>query len=214
MIPENIPFLELYGVKSPAEIIRNRTATRLTGLAGKILGAWKRSIDSHSREGAWTTRTLSRVRRAPGKSEILQSHTVFGMQLPSSMIWFLAFIDYKGGGMANLFRNFHICSEQLRTLTAESMRALASIKSSSRDVRMYLIGMQKQYICIFWEIQSWLGDEPMPHLFIISDEFARVKKEQPEFMAELVSTASRPKPSASHTWWRRNLRAPWRPDME
>ena len=29
----------------------------------------------------------------------------------------------------------------------------------------------------------------MPHLFIISDEFAELKKEQPEFMAELVSTA-------------------------
>src|SRR5699024_9463379 len=33
------------------------------------------------------------------------------------------------------------------------------------------------------------ADEPMPHLFIISDEFAELKKEQPEFMSELVSTA-------------------------
>lgn len=31
--------------------------------------------------------------------------------------------------------------------------------------------------------------EPIPHLFIISDEFAELKKEQPEFMKELVSTA-------------------------
>jgi S-DNA-T family DNA segregation ATPase FtsK/SpoIIIE len=30
---------------------------------------------------------------------------------------------------------------------------------------------------------------PLPHLFIISDEFAELKKEQPEFMSELVSTA-------------------------
>ncbi|MBP2099109.1 DNA segregation ATPase FtsK/SpoIIIE-like protein [Enterococcus rivorum] len=31
--------------------------------------------------------------------------------------------------------------------------------------------------------------EPMPHLFLISDEFAELKAEQPEFMKELVSTA-------------------------
>ena len=32
-------------------------------------------------------------------------------------------------------------------------------------------------------------EEPLPHLFLISDEFAELKKEQPEFMAELVSAA-------------------------
>ena len=31
--------------------------------------------------------------------------------------------------------------------------------------------------------------EPLPHLFMISDEFAELKSEQPDFMAELVSTA-------------------------
>ena len=31
--------------------------------------------------------------------------------------------------------------------------------------------------------------EPMPHLFIISDEFAEMKAQQPEFMNELISTA-------------------------
>ncbi len=32
-------------------------------------------------------------------------------------------------------------------------------------------------------------NEPMSHLFIISDEFAKLKSEQPDFMKELVSTA-------------------------
>ncbi len=31
--------------------------------------------------------------------------------------------------------------------------------------------------------------EPMAHLFIISDEFAELKTQQPDFMNELVSTA-------------------------
>ena len=32
-------------------------------------------------------------------------------------------------------------------------------------------------------------EEPLPHLFLISDEFAELKKEQPDFMSELVSAA-------------------------
>lgn len=31
--------------------------------------------------------------------------------------------------------------------------------------------------------------EPLPHLFLISDEFAELKANEPDFMAELVSTA-------------------------
>lgn len=34
-----------------------------------------------------------------------------------------------------------------------------------------------------------IATEPMPHLYIISDEFAELKSEQPDFMKELVSTA-------------------------
>ena len=33
------------------------------------------------------------------------------------------------------------------------------------------------------------ADEPLPHLFLISDEFAELKSEEPEFIRELVSTA-------------------------
>ena len=33
------------------------------------------------------------------------------------------------------------------------------------------------------------AEEPMPHLFMISDEFAELKSEQPDFMDELISTA-------------------------
>ena len=32
-------------------------------------------------------------------------------------------------------------------------------------------------------------DEPISHLFIISDEFAELKSQQPDFMDQLISTA-------------------------
>ena len=31
--------------------------------------------------------------------------------------------------------------------------------------------------------------EPLPHLFIVSDEFAELKSQQPEFMSQLITTA-------------------------
>ena len=37
--------------------------------------------------------------------------------------------------------------------------------------------------------RAGLVEEPVPHLFIISGEFAELKVQQPEFMAQLVSAA-------------------------
>ncbi|MGV0167248.1 hypothetical protein ACRYI5_01455 [Furfurilactobacillus sp. WILCCON 0119] len=46
--------------------------------------------------------------------------------------------------------------------------------------------MNNQYRRLFNEGTT---TEPMPHLFLISDEFAELKTGQPEFMKGLVSTA-------------------------
>ena len=43
-----------------------------------------------------------------------------------------------------------------------------------------------QYIELY---RNGEADEPMPHLIIIADEFAELKKEQPEFVRSLVSAA-------------------------
>ena len=37
--------------------------------------------------------------------------------------------------------------------------------------------------------RSGAVSEPVPHLFIVSDEFAELKAQQPEFMAQLISAA-------------------------
>src|SRR5699024_5780499 len=73
---------------------------------------------------------------------------------------------------------------------AQSMRALASIKAEL-EKRQRLFGEHdvnhiNQYQKLFKEGEA---SEPMPHLFLISDEFAELKEEQPDFMKELVSTA-------------------------
>ena len=70
------------------------------------------------------------------------------------------------------------------------MRALASIKSELKRRQDVFNRNGVNNINKYSEkFRAGQATEPMPHLFIISDEFAELKKEQPEFMAELVSTA-------------------------
>ncbi len=70
------------------------------------------------------------------------------------------------------------------------MRALASVKAElarrQRVFSTYGVNHINGYMELF---KAGEAKEPIPHLFIISDEFAELKKEQPEFMKELVSAA-------------------------
>lgn len=112
-------------------------------------------------------------------------------------------IDYKGGGLAGAFENKetgvripHLVGTITNLDTSEMNRTLVSIQSELKR-------RQKK----FNEVRDKLGestidiykyqrlyregviDEPMAHLFIISDEFAELKAQQPEFMSQLISIA-------------------------
>ena len=93
--------------------------------------------------------------------------------------------------MANLFKKLpHLLGTITNLDGAESMRALASIKSELKRRQDVFNRNGVNNINKYSEkFRAGQATEPMPHLFIISDEFAELKKEQPEFMAELVSTA-------------------------
>ena len=93
--------------------------------------------------------------------------------------------------MANLFEKLpHLLGTITNLDGSESMRALASIRSElARRQRIFMennVNHINGYNLLF---KQGKVKEPIPHLFIISDEFAELKKEQPEFMTELVSTA-------------------------
>ena len=112
-------------------------------------------------------------------------------------------IDYKGGGLAFAFENKttgvvlpHLAgtitnldkSEMNRTLTsidsevkrrqAEFNKARDKMGESTIDIYKY----QRFY-------HEGKLDKPIPHLFIISDEFAELKSQQPDFMDNLISIA-------------------------
>lgn len=128
-----------------------------------------------------------------GKSEILQS-LIISLAInfhPHDVAFVL--IDYKGGGMANEFKDLpHLVGTITNLDGNQTKRALVSIKSELKR-RQKIFGDNavnniKDYQKLYKK-NSGQGMIPLPHLIMIADEFAELKAEQPDFMKELVSTA-------------------------
>lgn len=136
-----------------------------------------------------------------GKSELLITWILStAVCFPPEQAAFVL-IDYKGGGLADAFdrsdlRLPHLAgtvtnldgaevSRSLASLQAELVRRQAMLASAKRltgDATMDVSSYQRHYAA---------GElaEPMPHLFVVADEFAELKAQEPEFMDELVSAA-------------------------
>lgn len=119
-----------------------------------------------------------------GKSELLQTF-ILSLTVrfsPEDVTFFL--IDYKGGGMANMFSNLPHLAGAISNLSGAAIeRAMVSIKSEIRFRQMKFNEMGVN--CI----RDYRRAAKMPHILIIIDEFAELKKEEPEFMAQLISVA-------------------------
>lgn len=194
-IPESVTFLEMFGFESVEEFNltqlwkQNETYKTMAvplGLRGKddlvYLNLHEKAHGPHGLVAGTT---------GSGKSEIIQSYILsLAVNFHPYEVAFLL-IDYKGGGMANLFNDLpHLLGAITNLDGAQSMRALASIKAELQR-RQRLFGEHDVNHINEYQKLYKLGEanEPMPHLFLISDEFAELKAEQPEFMKELVSTA-------------------------
>ena len=138
-----------------------------------------------------------------GKSEFIITY-ILSMCLnfsPEEVSFVL--IDYKGGGLTGAFENKvtgvklpHLAGTITNLDTAEIKRSLASIESELKR-RQALFNQAKldlnESTLDIYKYQKLYRDgklkEPISHLFIISDEFAELKSQQPDFMDKLISTA-------------------------
>ena len=138
-----------------------------------------------------------------GKSELIITY-VLSMAInysPDDVAFIL--IDYKGGGLAFAFSNEsaglvlpHIAGTITNLDEAEMDRTLASIESEAkrRQVKFNeakdLLGESTLDI---YKYQRFYKEgklkEAIPHLFIVCDEFAELKSQQPDFMDKLISIA-------------------------
>ena len=138
-----------------------------------------------------------------GKSEFIITY-VLSMAInfsPLDVAFIL--IDYKGGGLAGAFENRetgvslpHLAGTITNLDVSEMNRSLASIDSELRR-RQQLFNEARDNLgestVDIYKYQKFFKDgkvkTPIPHLFIICDEFAELKSQQPEFMDKLIQTA-------------------------
>ncbi|MEF2969295.1 type VII secretion protein EssC [Paenibacillus sp. M1] len=127
-----------------------------------------------------------------GKSEVIQSMIAsLAVQYhPHDLA--LMLIDYKGGGMSNTFADLPHVIATITNLEEEGLieRSKVSLKAElNRRQKLFVAAGNVQHIDEYYKTE-WRSEEPLPHLFIVIDEFAQLKKDQPEFMSELVSIAA------------------------
>lgn len=132
-----------------------------------------------------------------GKSEFVMSY-ILSMAVsfhPYEVAFIL--IDYKGGGMAKSFENIPHTAGVITNLDGNGIKRSLSSMRSELHRREKIFGCTSEKYNIsnvdIYKYQKLYREgkvsEPLPHLFIISDEFAELKKEQPDFMTELTSAA-------------------------
>ncbi|UUM23203.1 type VII secretion protein EssC [Streptococcus suis] len=194
-IPETVTFMEMYGAETFEDLgvvsrwekhAPYKSLAVPLGLRGK-----EDIVYLNLHEKAHGPHGLVAGTTGSGKSEVIQSYILsLAVNFHPHDVAFLL-IDYKGGGMANLFKDLpHLLGTITNLDGAQSMRALVSINAELKRRQRLFAENDVNHINQYQKKYK-LGEvsEPMPHLFLISDEFAELKTNQPDFMKELVSTA-------------------------
>lgn len=206
-LPSKVTFLDLYGVgkvehlnarsrwiaSNPVHTLQAQVGIGRSG-EGFFLDLHEKYHGPHGLVAGMT---------GSGKSEFIITY-ILSMAInyhPDEVSFIL--IDYKGGGLAGAFEN---------ELTGVSLPHLAGTITNldGASIKRSLISIQSELIRrqnVFNQAKKMTGEgtidiykyqtmyrsgqvsEPVPHLIIVSDEFAELKTQQPEFMEKLISAA-------------------------
>lgn len=194
-IPTSLTFFDMYGVQRLEELNvldkwrKNRTYDSMKALIGQKAGGSNWYLDIHEKYHG--PHGLIAGTTGSGKSETLQTY-ILSLALnfsPDDVGFFI--IDYKGGGMANLFNGLPHMIGQISNLSGNQVkRAMVSIKSENRRRQRIFNEHGVNNINLYTRLyKNNEASIPVPHMFIIIDEFAELKREEPDFMRELISVA-------------------------
>ncbi len=206
-LPNMLTFLEMYGVGRIEHLnilARWKENDPTLSLEAPIgVDSTGRSFKLNLHEKYHGPHGLVAGMTGSGKSEFIITY-ILSMAVnyhPDEVAFIL--IDYKGGGLAGAFCDPdhgimlpHLAGTITNLDGASINRSLISIQSElrrrqaifneakriSNEGTMDIYKYQKLY-------RRGVVSKPVPHLFIISDEFAELKTQQPEFMEQLISAA-------------------------
>lgn len=207
LLPNTLTFLEMYGVgcvEHLNSLKRWKDNSPVNSLSAQVgIGTDGRPFTLDLHQKSQGPHGLVAGMTGSGKSEFLITY-ILSMAVnysPDEVAFIL--IDYKGGGLADAFedkeRGIHL-PHLVGTITnldgASIQRSLMSIKSELlRRQRVFkeAKALRNEGTLDIYDYQRLYRNkkvlEPLPHLFIISDEFAELKQQQPDFMDELISAA-------------------------
>lgn len=206
-LPDSLGFLEMYGVGRVEQLnIVNRWQTSnivnslMTPIGVDVNGNLL-NLDLHEKKHG--PHGLIAGMTGSGKSECIVTYLLsLAVNYSPDEVQFVL-IDYKGGGLAGAFENRktgvklpHLVGTITNLDQSEMKRTLVSIKSELQR-RQRIFNEAKEQLNTgnidIYKYQRLVRDgkltAPLSHLFIVCDEFAELKAQQPDFMDELVSAA-------------------------
>ncbi len=206
-LPDKISFLEMFDVGKIEQLNilnrwqQNNPQFSLQAPVGYGENGEKITLDLHEKYHG--PHGLIAGMTGSGKSEFIITY-ILSMAInyhPYEVQFIL--IDYKGGGLAGAFENSvtgiklpHLVGTITNLDANEIKRSLSSIESElKRRQRAFNIAREAsgESTVDIYKYQKMYREgiikEPVSHLFIICDEFAELKNQQPEFMEQLISTA-------------------------
>lgn len=194
-IPSSLDFMQMYGVRTLDQLHvldrwkKNRNYENMRVPIGQKAGGSLCYLDIHEKYHG--PHGLVAGTTGSGKSETLQTY-ILSLAVnfsPDDVAFFI--IDFKGGGMANLFEGLPHMAGQISNLSGNQIvRAMISIKSENMRRQRIFAEYDVNNINLYTRLyKNHEAKIPIPHLFIIIDEFAELKREEPEFMRELISVA-------------------------
>lgn len=206
-LPNSISFLKMYNVGRVEQLnslerwVNNNPVNSLSVPVGIDQNGELFKVDLH--EKAYGPHGLVAGTTGSGKSEwIVTLILSLAVNFNPDEVQFVL-IDYKGGGLAMSFENQemgiklpHLAGTITNLDKSAVNRAIASIESELKRRQAIFNAAReklKESSMNIYKYQQFyrkgMVDEPLSHLFIISDEFAELKSQQPEFMEQLISTS-------------------------
>ncbi len=206
-LPKSVGFMEMYGVGNVEQFnssdrwTQNNPVVSLSVPVGIDQNGELFNMDIH--EKAYGPHGLVAGTTGSGKSEWIITYILSLAVNFSPLEVQFVLIDYKGGGLAGSFENKetgiklpHLAGTITNLDKSEIRRSLASLEAESkRRQRMFNEAREKlnDSSMNIYKYQQYyrkgMLDEPLSHLFLISDEFAELKAQEPEFLEQLVSIA-------------------------